>query len=80
MIIKKIKEFPYLKKSCQKINKIIDRSSWNPYRSNDTLKLGLKVLSPVKIKISKEYSLINAKTAHEDLEARKLTVPAILIP
>ena len=34
----------------------------------------------VKIKISKEYSLADAKQAHEDLEARKLTGPAILIP
>ena len=34
----------------------------------------------IKIKISKEYSLIDAKKAHEDLEARKLTGPAILIP
>ena len=34
----------------------------------------------VKIKISKEYRLADAKQAHEDLEARKLTGPAILIP
>ena len=34
----------------------------------------------IKIKISKEYSLIDAKKAHEDLEARRLTGPAILIP
>ena len=34
----------------------------------------------IKIQISKEYSLIDAKKAHEDLEARKLTGPAILIP
>ena len=34
----------------------------------------------IKIKIYKEYSLIDAKKAHEDLEARKLTGPAILIP
>ena len=34
----------------------------------------------VKIKISKEYKLADAKQAHEDLEARKLTGPAILIP
>ena len=34
----------------------------------------------IKVKISKEYSLIDAKKAHEDLEARKLTGPAILIP
>ena len=34
----------------------------------------------IKIKISKEYSLIDARKAHEDLEARKLTGPAILIP
>ena len=34
----------------------------------------------IKITISKEYKLIDAKKAHEDLEARKLTGPAILIP
>ena len=34
----------------------------------------------IKIKISKEYKLSNAKQAHEDLESRKLTGPAILIP
>jgi NADPH2:quinone reductase len=34
----------------------------------------------IKIKISREYSLIDANKAHEDLEARKLTGPAILIP
>ena len=38
------------------------------------------VMMTSKIKISKEYSLIDAKKAHEDLEARKLTGPAILIP
>ena len=34
----------------------------------------------IKIKISKEYKLVEAKKAHEDLETRKLTGPAILIP
>ena len=34
----------------------------------------------IKIKISKKYKLADAKLAHEDLEARKLTGPAILIP
>ncbi len=34
----------------------------------------------VKIKIFKEYKLNEAKQAHEDLESRKLTGPAILIP
>ena len=34
----------------------------------------------IKIKISKEYKLVEAKKAHKDLEARKLTGPAILIP
>jgi len=34
----------------------------------------------IKIKISKEYKLINANQAHIDLEARKLIGPAILIP
>ena len=34
----------------------------------------------IKIRISKEYKLADAKQAHEDLESRKLTGPAILIP
>ena len=34
----------------------------------------------IKIKISKKYKLGDAKKAHEDLEARKLTGPAVLIP
>ncbi len=34
----------------------------------------------IKIKISKKYKLAEAKQAHIDLEARKLTGPAILIP
>ena len=34
----------------------------------------------IKTKISKEYKLNEAKQAHEDLEARKLKGPAILIP
>ncbi len=34
----------------------------------------------IKIKISKEYKLAEANQAHKDLEARKLTGPAILIP
>ncbi len=34
----------------------------------------------VKIRIYKEYKLADAKKAHEDLEARKITGPAILIP
>ena len=34
----------------------------------------------IKIKIAKEYNLIDANQAHKDLEARKLTGPAILIP
>jgi NADPH2:quinone reductase len=34
----------------------------------------------IKINIFKEYALANAKQAHEDLESRKLTGPAILIP
>ena len=29
---------------------------------------------------NKNYTLMDAKKAHEDLEARKLTGPAILIP
>ena len=33
-----------------------------------------------KIKIFKEYKLSEAKQAHQDLESRKLTGPAILIP
>ena len=34
----------------------------------------------IKIKIYKEYKLSNAKLAHQELEARKLTGPAILVP
>ena len=34
----------------------------------------------IKIKISKEYKLADAKKAHQDLEARILTGPAILVP
>ena len=34
----------------------------------------------IKIKISKEYKLSDAKQAHEDLESRKLTGPAVIIP
>ena len=34
----------------------------------------------IKIRIFKEYGLAEAKQAHEDLESRKLTGPAILIP
>ena len=34
----------------------------------------------IKIRISKKYKLADAKKAHEDLEARKLTGPAVLIP
>ena len=34
----------------------------------------------IKIKISKKYKLADAKQAHIDLENRKLTGPAILIP
>ncbi|MDC0344093.1 quinone oxidoreductase [Pelagibacteraceae bacterium] len=34
----------------------------------------------IKIKIFKEYKLKEAKQAHEDLEARKLLGPAILLP
>ena len=34
----------------------------------------------IKIKIAKKYKLKDAKQAHTDLEARKITGPAILIP
>ncbi len=34
----------------------------------------------IKIKIAKKYNLKDAKQAHTDLEARKITGPAILIP
>ena len=34
----------------------------------------------VKIKIFKEYALSEARKAHEDLEARKIIGPALLIP
>ena len=33
-----------------------------------------------KVEISKKYSLDEAQKAHEDLEARKLTGPAVIIP
>jgi NADPH2:quinone reductase len=33
-----------------------------------------------KVKISKRYSLYEAQKAHEDLEARKLTGPAVILP
>ena len=31
-------------------------------------------------KVSKEYKLADAKLAHEDLESRKLTGPAVIVP
>ncbi len=34
----------------------------------------------IKIKIFKEYKLAESKQAHEDLESRKLTGPAIILP
>ena len=34
----------------------------------------------IKIDISKKYTLVQAKNAHEDLEARKLIGPAVIIP
>ena len=34
----------------------------------------------IKIKVSKEYKLADAKLAHEDLESRKLTGPAVIVP
>ena len=34
----------------------------------------------IKIRIAKKYKLSDAKQAHDDLEARKLVGPAILIP
>jgi NADPH:quinone reductase-like Zn-dependent oxidoreductase len=34
----------------------------------------------IKIKIFKEYNLIQAKQAHIDLESRKINGPAILLP
>jgi len=33
-----------------------------------------------KVEISKKYSLDDAKKAHEELEARLLTGPAVIIP
>ena len=41
----------------------------------DQLKFG-----KIKVKIFKEYSLSNAKKAHDDLENRKILGPAILVP
>ena len=34
----------------------------------------------IKIKIFKEYALSDVRKAHEDLEARKIIGPALLIP
>ena len=34
----------------------------------------------IKVKIFKEYSLEEVKKAHQDLESRKITGPAILVP
>ena len=34
----------------------------------------------IKVKIYKKYKLADANKAHADLEARKLTGPAILVP
>ena len=34
----------------------------------------------IKVRISKEYKLGDAKQAHEDLESRKLTGPAVIVP
>ena len=34
----------------------------------------------IKIRVSKEYRLADVKRAHEDLESRKLTGPAVIIP
>ena len=34
----------------------------------------------IKIEISKKYTLSEAKKAHEELEARLLTGPAVIIP
>ena len=33
-----------------------------------------------KVEISRKYSLDDARKAHEDLEARKLTGPAVILP
>ena len=33
-----------------------------------------------KIEISKKYNLDDARKAHEDLEGRKLTGPAVILP
>ena len=40
----------------------------------------IRKFGKIKIRISKRYKLTDAKQAHEDLEARRLTGPAILIP
>ena len=39
-----------------------------------------KISKKIKIDISKKYTLDQAKNAHEDLEARKLIGPAVIIP
>ena len=37
-------------------------------------------LENLKLKFQKKYSLDDAKKAHEELEARLLTGPAVIIP
>ena len=39
-----------------------------------------KISKKIKIDISKKYTLDQAKNAHEDLEARKLIGPAVIVP
>ena len=34
----------------------------------------------IKVRVSREYKLEDAKQAHEDLESRKLTGPAVIVP
>ena len=40
----------------------------------------IELLGKIKIKISKEYKLSDAKKAHQDLEGRKILGPAVIIP
>ena len=41
---------------------------------------GAVISGKFKIEISKKYSLNEVREAHEDLEARKLTGPAVILP
>ena len=58
-------------------NYVSERSEFEESAASlfDAIKFG-----KVKIKIFKEYALSDVRKAHEDLEARKIIGPALLIP